>query len=154
LSSRAPALSSDLLAIVVAVVAFIVSGAFLLLLVPDRKTATVAMVRHAGNSGMASVVPAESLPAAVAADPAAGYDLGQGTYAPTGGAGAPRRRSARGLPVERDGMTQFVAVDDIVAVHANAHYTYIFTGSAKLFCPLAIGDVESRLDAARFVRVH
>jgi DNA-binding LytR/AlgR family response regulator len=51
-------------------------------------------------------------------------------------------------------MSHFVAVDDIVAVHANAHYTYIFTGTAKLFCPLAIGDVESRLDAARFVRVH
>ena len=51
-------------------------------------------------------------------------------------------------------MTHYVTVEDIVAVHANAHYTYIFTGSAKLFCPLAIGDVESRLDGARFVRVH
>jgi DNA-binding LytR/AlgR family response regulator len=39
-------------------------------------------------------------------------------------------------------------------VHANAHYTYIFDGTAKLFCPLAIGDVEARLDASRFVRVH
>ncbi len=154
-SSSAPALSSDLLAIIVAVVAFIVSGAFLLLLVPDRKTATVAAGAGAGQSGMPSVVPAEkSPPADVAADPITGYDLGQGTYAPLGGVGAPRRRNARRLPVERDGMTQSVAVDDIVAVHANAHYTYIFTGSAKLFCPLAIGDVESRLDAARFVRVH
>ena len=43
--------------------------------------------------------------------------------------------------------THFVAVDDVVAVHANAHYTYIFDGTAKLFCPLPIGDVESRLDA-------
>ena len=45
-------------------------------------------------------------------------------------------------------------VDEIVAVHANAHYTYIFDGKAKLFCPLAIGEVESRLDTGRFVRVH
>jgi DNA-binding LytR/AlgR family response regulator len=30
----------------------------------------------------------------------------------------------------------------------------IFNGSAKLFCPLAIGDVESRLDTNRFIRVH
>src|SRR6267154_1341592 len=44
--------------------------------------------------------------------------------------------------------------DDVVAVHANAHYTYIFDGNDKLFCPLAIGDVESRLDDNRFVRVH
>jgi DNA-binding LytR/AlgR family response regulator len=58
------------------------------------------------------------------------------------------------LPVERDGKTHFVAVDHIAAIHANAHYTYIFDGSAKLFCPLAIGDVESRLDPSRFIRVH
>jgi len=32
----APAISADLLAIVVAIVAFIVSGMFLLILVPDR----------------------------------------------------------------------------------------------------------------------
>ena len=50
--------------------------------------------------------------------------------------------------------TQFVPVDDIVAVHANAHYTYVFDGTAKLFCPLAISDVEARLDRSRFVRVH
>ncbi len=64
------------------------------------------------------------------------------------------RRLARQLPIERDGATQFVAVDQVVAVHANAHYTYIFDGTSKLFCPLAIGDVESRLDTSRFVRVH
>ena len=45
-------------------------------------------------------------------------------------------------------------MDDIVAVHANAHYTYIFDGAAKLFCPLPISDVEARLDASRFIRVH
>ena len=30
----------------------------------------------------------------------------------------------------------------------------IFNGNDKLFCPLAIGDVESRLDNSRFVRIH
>ena len=45
-------------------------------------------------------------------------------------------------------------MDDVVAIHANAHYTYIFDGDDKLFCPLAIGDVELRLDKSRFVRVH
>ena len=42
----------------------------------------------------------------------------------------------------------------MVAVHANAHYSYVFDGNEKLFCPLAIGDVKSRLDNSRFVRVH
>jgi len=136
--SGAPALSSDLLAIVVAIVAFLVSVVFLLFLVPDRSTQAEAAAPPAA-------------PASLAGRDA---DVGQGTYAPLGGAGAPPRRLARHLPIERDGVTHFVAVDAVVAVHANAHYTYIFDGTAKLFCPLAIGDVEARLDTNRFVRVH
>ena len=143
----APVLSSDLLAIVVAIVAFIVSGIFLLTLVPDRTRSGVG----AAENGMASL--AEG---AVAEAPAAGngVDLGQGTFGPLGGAGGPPRRTAQQLPVEREGGTHFVPVDDIVAVHANAHYTYIFDGKTKLFCSLSIGVVESRLDSSRFVRVH
>ena len=143
-SSGAPALSTDLLAIVVAVVAFGLSGIFLLFLVPDREKSDGAVE--------------------VAAAPAAGdlggneletrAELGRGTYAPLGGAGAPPQRAARHLPVERDGATQFVAVEEVVAVHANAHYTYVFNGKAKLFCPLSIGEVESRLDKGKFIRVH
>jgi DNA-binding LytR/AlgR family response regulator len=83
-----------------------------------------------------------------------GAASGHATFGPLGGAGAPPRRVAQRLPVEREGITQFVPVDDIVAVHANAHYTYVFDGKAKLFCPLAISVVESRLDKARFIRVH
>jgi len=83
-----------------------------------------------------------------------GADSSRGTFAPLGGAGLPPRRPARQLPIERDGATHFVAVEQVVAVHANAHYTYIFDGTTKLFCPLAIGDVESRLDTSRFIRVH
>ena len=153
ITSGAPALSSDLLAIVVAVVAFIVSGVFLLLLVPDRKPATAQAA--AGSAALSMPAPiveaahAEPVPVDVRIT-----DDELGTLRPLGGTGAPRRRIARRLQVERDGMTHYVTVDDIVAVHANAHYTYIFTGSAKLFCPLAIGDVESRLDGSRFARVH
>jgi NO-binding membrane sensor protein with MHYT domain len=153
LTSGAPALSSDLLAIVVAVVAFIVSGVFLLLLVPDRKPATAQAA--AGSAALSVPAPiveaahAEPVPVDVRIT-----DDELGTLSPLGGTGAPRGRIARRLPVERDGMTHYVTVEDIVAVHANAHYTYIFTGSAKLFCPLAIGDVEARLDGSRFARVH
>jgi NO-binding membrane sensor protein with MHYT domain len=139
----APALSTDLLAIVVAVVAFCVSGVFLLILVPDR--------------GRAQAAPAPlPLAAPLAAPLIAGEDIevGRASYGPLGGAGGPPRRFARHLPVERDGATHYVAVESVVAVHANAHYTTIFDGTAKLFCPLPISDVESRLDSSRFVRVH
>src|SRR5262249_13218770 len=118
----APVLSTDLLAIVVAVVAFIVSGIFLLTLVPERSRATAE----------ARARPEEAARRAASAPR-------QGTFGPRGGAGGPPRRLARQLPVERDGGTHFVAIDDVVAVHANAHYTYVFDGRGKLFCPLAIG---------------
>ncbi len=153
-ASGAPALSSDLLAIVVAVVAFCISGIFLLLLLPDSARVASSVVPRDD----AIAVTATEVPAAPSTVPAGGEgeapEFGRGTYAPLGGAGSPPRRFARHLPIERDAGTHFVAVDDVVAVHANAHYTYVFDGNDKLFCPLAIGNVESRLDNSRFVRVH
>jgi NO-binding membrane sensor protein with MHYT domain len=157
-SAGAPALSTDLLAIIVAVVAFCLSGIFLLILVPDRARAAASPI-PAGSVAQITMIAAEAAPSTVAAQNSGGNghdanpEFGRGTFAPLGGAGAPRR-FARHLPIERDGGTHFVAVDDVVAIHANAHYTYIFNGNDKLFCPLAIGDVEQRLDKDRFVRIH
>jgi diguanylate cyclase len=161
--ASAPALSTDLLAIVVAIVAFCLSGIFLLVLMPEP-------ARSAPNpipEGMGGLVPAaaaamiedpEPIVAAAKARPVNGAganpEFGRGTYSPLGGAGSPPRRFARHLPVERNGGTHFVSVDDVIAIHANAHYTFIFNGNDKLFCPLAIGDIESRLDGNRFVRIH
>jgi len=160
-SSGAPALSSDLLAIVVAVVAFMVSGIFLLALVPDRAAqqptasapdpAVVSTRPRPDAVAPSTVVPELTVPVLKSAH---GADLRPGGLAPLGGAGGPPRRLARHLPIERDGVTQYVPVEDIVAVHANAHYTHIFDGRDQLFCPLAIGEVESRLDTGRFARVH
>src|ERR1044072_6223677 len=144
-ASTAPALSTDLLAIVVAVVGFCVSGILLLFLVPDR--AAPAFAETAGAS-----IPVAT--PGVHAEAVQNPDLGRGTAAPLGGAGGPPRRVARHLPVGRDGAAQFVAVESVVAVHANAHYTYLFNGNDRLFCPLAISDVEQRLDTNRFIRVH
>ena len=143
----APVLSTDLLAIVVAVVAFIVSGIFLLTLVPDR-------MRAGADRSADRMLSTEDRAGAEQRAASNVVDLGQGTFGPLGGAGGPPRRTAQQLPVERDGGTHFVPVEDVVAVHANAHYTYIFDGKAKLFCSLPIGVVESRLDSSRFVRVH
>ena len=154
-ASAAPALSTDLLAIVVAVVAFCVSGIFFLLLLPDSAPAEPVTLAVAAVGPLAPAVSADvaALPAA-GPEPTAGIELGRGGYGPLGGAGSPPRRFARHLPIERDGNTHFLPVEQVVAVHANAHYTYIFDGNDKLFCPLAIGDVETRLDDRHFVRVH
>jgi len=160
--STAPALSTDLLAIVVAIVAFGLSAIFLLFLVPDRAATESNLTFSARNltptpgpspqgGGEQTARVAAALPTAL---PTEAPELGRGGYAPLGGAGGPPRKFARHLPIERDGGTQFVAVEDVVAIHANAHYTTIFNGQEKLFCPLAIGDVEQRLDTDCFIRVH
>ena len=159
-AANAPALSSDLLAIVVAIVAFCLSGIFLLFLVPDRARSASGAITAETVQAVApqrleetAAMPADAPPHA-SNGAGASPEFGRGTYAPLGGLGAPPRRFARHLPIERDGATHFVAVEDVVAIHANAHYTYVFNGTDKLFCPLAIGDVESRLDNSRFVRIH
>lgn len=128
--SPAPALSPDLLAIIVAIAAFLVSGVFLLFLVPDRSARPVA----------------ESAPAP-RVEPAP-------ATTPEPASAEPVRRTASHLPVEREGLTHYIAVGDIVAVQANAHYTTVFDGDGHFFCHLAIGEVEQRLDRQRFVRVH
>jgi diguanylate cyclase len=160
--ASAPALSTDLLAIVVAIVAFCLSGIFLLYLVPDPQRAAPDAIAAA----LSDAAPAEALTPATpshvanAVQPGGGNgkdespEFGRGSYGPLRGAGGPPRRFARHLPIERDGGTHFLAVDEVVAIHANSHYTYIFNGNDKLFCPLAIGDIESRLDDSRFVRIH
>ena len=144
----APVLSTDLLAIVVAIVAFCVSGLFLLILMPDPRRAVVDVTPRA-------ILPASDARSALGQAPAPEAEtIRPEVQTAHDGIEAPSRVFARQLPFERDGSTQFVDVNDVVAIHANAHYTFIFNGSDKLFCPLAIGDVEARLDGNRFVRVH
>ncbi len=160
-SAGAPALSTNLLAIIVAIVAFCLSGIFLLFLVPDpdRAPSMSAERRPADLAakpvpGVADVSAPEPATNAAHNGNGAQPEFGRGTYAPLGGMGGPPRRFARHLPIERDGGTQFLPVHDVVAIHANSHYTFIFNGTDKLFCPLAIGEIESRLDDSQFVRIH
>src|SRR5262249_16457967 len=89
-ASAAPALSTDLLAIVVAVVAFCVFGIFFLLLLPDSaRTAPVALAL-ATVGPVAQAVDADVVVVSAAAPEAtAGIELGRGGYGPLGGAGSP-----------------------------------------------------------------
>lgn len=132
------ALSPDLLAVIVTVVAFSVSAVFLLTLVPEH-----------------GPLPAALAPAPVVAPPAPPRPAPPPLAAPLGGAGSAQpRRPARVLPVERDGTTHYLPVETIVMVQADTHYTSVFDGQTRSFCSLSIGEVESRLDPARFLRVH
>jgi NO-binding membrane sensor protein with MHYT domain len=124
-TTASPALSPDLLAVVVAVVAFLVSGLFLLTLVPDRSLAA----------------PATAAPPSALPEP----EPAPATEAPA---------EPKGLPVEREGMRETVPPEEVFAVHANAHYTYVFNGRETLFCSLSIGDAWASLAGGSFLRVH
>jgi len=139
-SAVAPALSPDLLAVIVAIVAFMVSGGFLLLLVPER-------------SGRPDEAQARSPPMPASPPPEPVVEA-VGTFSPLGGAGGPPRRPASHIPVERNGLTTQIPTTAIVAVRADAHYTHVFDGSTSYFCSLSIGEIEHRLDPALFARVH
>jgi DNA-binding LytR/AlgR family response regulator len=147
----APALSTDLLAIVVAVVAFAASGIFLLTLVPDRRGQGAARASEAEESSGPSRAPLAGYSTATADMPLT--PTSPVTASPMGDLNA-RPAPVRILPIVRDGATHFLAVRDIVAIHANAHYTTVFDGKSKLFCPLPISEVEARLDHTHFARVH
>ena len=123
-----PALSLDLLAIVVAITAFLISGFFLLVLLPDRLTGP----RQGGDEDERAAAPA-SRPAA--ADQAL-------------------TEPGRRIPVSSNGTTRLLSAEQIYAVQADAHYTRVFDGHESFFCNLSISELESRLDPERFVRVH
>jgi len=127
----APVLSLDLMAIVVAVTAFVICGLFLLVLLPDRLDE-----KPAANTPEAA--PEQRLKLVSS----------NGTSAATATAAVPR------IPVNRNGTTRLLAPEEIYAVRADAHYTYVFDGAETHFCNLSISEIEQRLDPATFLRVH
>ena len=142
------ALSRNTLALLATVVAFGVSGAFLLSLVPDA-------------SGLRGVepAPAEAGPAAPPLAPTAGRDLAPTPFQEAPSAAdpspiAPPVGRAASIRVEKDGRPREIAVCDIYAIRANAHYTYVHDGEKEYFCTLSISALEARLDPKAFLRVH
>ena len=151
----APALSPGMLAILVSCVAFLVSGLFLLALVPAQEDQTDrGMVRNQ--------MPEEELRAAsedkqgqsaeavmaVRVKSASGLQAAAQAVRP----GQPLGKGM--LPIERDGQKTKIGVLDIYAIHADAHYTRLYDGSREFFCPLSISQAEQQLDPRTFNRVH
>jgi diguanylate cyclase len=131
-----PALSRNALALLATVVSFGVSGAFLLSLVPDRRAPRTA-----------AIVPLENPPAGLSGPIV--LDGLQGAAFPS-----PRLDRVASIPVEKDGRGREIAVADIYAIRANAHYTYVHDGEQEYFCNLSISALQARLDPKAFLRVH
>jgi diguanylate cyclase len=137
------ALSRNTLALLATVISFGVSGAFLLSLVPDSQPRTPRLM----------IGPEALAPAAGPAIPIAVADIGSGAT-PTPVARAVPTPPIANIRVEKDGRARFLAVDDIYAVRANAHYTFIHDGEREYFCNQSISALEAELEESEFVRVH
>jgi len=140
------ALSRNTLALLATIVAFGVSGAFLLSLVPDARAPRGAEAVPAEAESASPLAPMEAhglAPPPFQEQPAVEPE-------PV----APAVGCAASIRVEKDGRPRDIAVSDIYAIRANAHYTYVHDGEKEYFCSLSISAIEARLDPAAFLRVH
>lgn len=151
----APAMSNDMLAIIVAIIAFAISAVFFLTLLPDEP----------GEESDAL----EWSPSIFSDLAATGGGHFAGASGAVAGAGANagalderHRWSAEGapnsdiirIPVNKDGKTILLAPEQVYAARADAHYTSIFDGARSYFCSLSISELEKRVRKADFARVH
>lgn len=125
------------LAIVVALMGFVVAGGFLLYLLPDRP---MPMAATAAPAGLALPAPPPALPRASreASPPAASSSPPR-----------PLRVPVRGF----DGI-RLLAPEQILWVKAEGHYTKVFESGRESFCDWSISQAEAQLAGFGFVRCH
>jgi NO-binding membrane sensor protein with MHYT domain len=128
----------NLLAIVVAIVAFIICATSMLLLVPNRSAAVEEDHALAGTAN--GLVWERSGPGPSAE-----------THAPANGEAL--NGQAR-IPAQSGGKTVLLDPATICAIRADGRYTHLQDGAREYFCNLSITELESRLDHERFFRVH
>jgi NO-binding membrane sensor protein with MHYT domain len=142
-----PALSRNALAALATVVAFGVSGAFLLSLVPDARPSGSA---EPGSSNAEPAAPPFAPIVVHGLDPEDAPKPLLAEPEPV----APSDERAHTIRVEKGGRALELPVSNIYAIRANAHYTYVHDGENEYFCSLSISALEARLDPRAFLRVH
>ncbi len=142
------AASQQILAIVVAVLCFVIAAGFLLSLVPDPR-------RQAQDTYQLVPAMAGEAAAAFVAEPGPAVVSPRLMPAPLGGLGQPPRPApVPRLPVEGANGTHFIDAADVRSVRADAHYTRIHDGTRERMCPWSISEAEAQLDPGLFIRVH
>ncbi|MBV1701453.1 MAG: LytTR family transcriptional regulator DNA-binding domain-containing protein [Hyphomicrobiales bacterium] len=149
MSTTGPAISAGFLAVIVSIVAFSVSGLFMLTLIPDTHDEREMEISGKPISGTPAFLHASQGSApAQAAQPQTPV-----RPEPSGAADEPALAFIT-LPVEKQGNRFHIELAQIVSVHANAHYTYLFNGREDLFCPLSMTTIVARLPRSSFFRTH
>lgn len=136
--------SSQVLALVVALLCFLIIAALLLFLVPEarpqRAVAAGPVVSDVDTPkrDSAGVGPKGSVQRAL----------------PLRGLGQPPAVHLSRLPIEGADGTQFIDTGEVRSLRADAHYTMIHDGNRERMCPWSISEAEAQLDPASFIRIH
>jgi NO-binding membrane sensor protein with MHYT domain len=134
-----PPMSRGVLAFGVTLSAFVLSGSFLL--------SGVTFATHLGGAG--SDGKGERAP-----DPAPD-GLGPSAETPAQSLTAQAEPVCEGrIPYEADSRTHFISPANVSAIRAEGHYTVLYAGENKLFCPWSISEAETRIGSGSFVRTH
>ena len=131
-SVAGPALDNQVLAMGVTLAVFLICGAFLL-----------TGITFVGPQEVRASAPSE--PAVVAPTPEP-QDLQEPAPQPVA--------ATAGVPFEREGQTFFADPTQVAAIRAEGHYTVLYLGAEKLFCPWSITEAANRLQQAGFLRAH
>jgi DNA-binding LytR/AlgR family response regulator len=65
-----------------------------------------------------------------------------------------QRRRLKKIPTVANQQLVLVDAEDVLHLHSDGHYTRVITADGNRFCNLSLGDLEARLDAEQFMRVH
>lgn len=137
-------ISSDTLALIVSIVAFAVSGIFMLTLIPKQRRLDPDEPGHSGEEERADEFGANRVQGSTRDNSTASVKT----------AAQAESLSTILLPIEKNGNRFHIAASEVVSVHANAHYSYIFNGRDDLFCSLSISEIFERLPKPPFYRTH
>ena len=127
----APTLSPQIMAILVAVTAFLIFGFTLLVALPDRPESPVTQAEVDGPD----MTVVDAVDQAAVSQPQKSDDLTR-------------------LPVQKNKATLLLDLGDVVSIQAEGHYTRVYDGQENYFCSISLSELESRLDPDTFLRVH
>jgi NO-binding membrane sensor protein with MHYT domain len=153
----APSLGPGALAILVSCVAFLVSALFLLALVPAQSAEkTIEQETELGDPTARAemTTPAETAPVPFASMPEPFHKQASGLQAAAKAVRKPANTTRPPIPIELDGRKTQIDPAEIIAIHADSHYTRLHDSNREYFCPLSISEAEQQLDPKTFNRVH
>lgn len=151
-------LDNGQLAMIVTLAAFVICGAFLL-------SASTFALKPSGIGAETSSSPpgvlAKPKPLEEFSTPVAVTQTVEAKEVPVGEAVELADRTSGAapaaplqVPFESDNKIYLLPCDEISAIRAEGHYTFLYGRGKKLFCPWSITTAESRLPSPLFFRSH